>query len=222
MAEPMSADQLRARLARIEGQIRGISKMLEGGRACEDVVTQLMAVRSGIATVGALRPTTTDAEVWPIGSRGLVLIDTPPYEVDPDAVRHALDRTDLAVVVVTPDRYADAIVRDLTIELERRGVPTVVALNRVPDDPAVAAAITVDAIGALEGELTIVPESATDTVDGSMLRDRVANLGRSDIVPKRDLANHVQQKVSIVECQRRQKLGIRRHSTDRNYRKLQN
>lgn len=54
MAEPMSADQLRARLARIEGQIRGISKMLEGGRACEDVVTQLMAVRSGIDTVGAL------------------------------------------------------------------------------------------------------------------------------------------------------------------------
>ncbi len=153
-----------------------------------------------IATVGALRPTTTDAEVWPIGSRGLVLIDTPPYELDPDAVRHALDRTDLAVVVVTPDRYADAIVRDLTKELERRGVPTVVALNRVPEDPAVAAAITVDAIGTLEGELTIVPESATGTVDGSMLRDRIANLGRSDIVSRRDLgaAVFVQDQVQTI------------------------
>ncbi len=153
-----------------------------------------------IATVGALRPTTTDAEVWPIGSRGLVLIDTPPYELDPDAVRHALDRTDLAVVVVTPDRYADAIVRDLIKELERRGVPAVVALNRVPDDPAVAAAITVDAISTLGGELTIVPESATATLDGSMLRDRIANLGRSDIVARRDLgaAVFVQDQVQMV------------------------
>jgi DNA-binding FrmR family transcriptional regulator len=47
-------EQLQARLGRIEGQIRGIAKMLESGRACEDVVTQLMAVRSGIDTVGGL------------------------------------------------------------------------------------------------------------------------------------------------------------------------
>ena len=51
---PITAEQLRARLSRIEGQIRGISKMIESGRSCEDVVTQLMAVRSGIDTVGAL------------------------------------------------------------------------------------------------------------------------------------------------------------------------
>ncbi len=48
------ADQLQARLGRIEGQIRGIARMLESGRACEDVVTQLMAIRSGIDTVGGL------------------------------------------------------------------------------------------------------------------------------------------------------------------------
>ncbi|MFN8639363.1 MAG: metal-sensitive transcriptional regulator [Dehalococcoidia bacterium] len=47
-------DQLQARLGRIEGQIRGIARMLESGRACEDVVTQLMAIRSGIDTVGGL------------------------------------------------------------------------------------------------------------------------------------------------------------------------
>ncbi len=54
MAEDISPEQLRARLSRIEGQVRGIAKMLESDRACEDVVTQLMAVRSGIDTVGAL------------------------------------------------------------------------------------------------------------------------------------------------------------------------
>jgi DNA-binding FrmR family transcriptional regulator len=54
MADSASPEQLRARLSRIEGQIRGISKMLESERPCEDVVTQLMAVRSGIDTVGAL------------------------------------------------------------------------------------------------------------------------------------------------------------------------
>ncbi len=52
--ENVTTEQLRARLSRIEGQIRGISKMLESGRACEDVVTQLMAIRSGIDTVGGL------------------------------------------------------------------------------------------------------------------------------------------------------------------------
>lgn len=46
-------DALLTRLRRIEGQIRGIARMLEDGRTCEDVVTQLMAVRSSIDTVGA-------------------------------------------------------------------------------------------------------------------------------------------------------------------------
>lgn len=54
MEDAPTFEQLRARLSRIEGQIRGISKMLESDRACADVVTQLMAVRSGIDTVGAL------------------------------------------------------------------------------------------------------------------------------------------------------------------------
>jgi energy-coupling factor transporter ATP-binding protein EcfA2 len=156
-----------------------------------------------IAVVGALRPTTKDAEIWPIGSRGLVLIDTPPYELDPDAVCHALDRSDLAVLVVTPDRYADAIVRNLNSELERRGVPTVVALNRVPADPALAAAISVDVIALLENELTIVAESKSDRVDGAMLRDRIAGLGRAEVVANRDLgaAVYIQDQVEKIAQQ---------------------
>ncbi len=54
MAEGVHPDQMRARLRRIEGQIRGITRMLDDDRACEEIVTQLMAVRSGIDTVGAL------------------------------------------------------------------------------------------------------------------------------------------------------------------------
>ncbi len=42
-----------ARLHRIEGQVRGIARMLEENRTCEDIVTQLMAVRSSIDTAGA-------------------------------------------------------------------------------------------------------------------------------------------------------------------------
>lgn len=36
------------RLSRVEGQIRGISKMIEEERGCQDVVTQLSAVKAGI------------------------------------------------------------------------------------------------------------------------------------------------------------------------------
>ncbi len=48
------ADALLARLRRIEGQIRGIHRMLSEDRVCEDVVTQLMAARSGLDQVGLL------------------------------------------------------------------------------------------------------------------------------------------------------------------------
>lgn len=54
MDESATPEQVGARLRRIEGQIRGIARMIENDRACEDIVTQLMAVRSGIDTAGAL------------------------------------------------------------------------------------------------------------------------------------------------------------------------
>lgn len=36
------------RLSRIEGQVRGIAKMVEGDRYCIDVVTQISAVRAAL------------------------------------------------------------------------------------------------------------------------------------------------------------------------------
>ncbi len=48
------SDAILTRLRRIEGQIRGIHKMLEEDRVCEDVVTQLMAARSSLDKAGLL------------------------------------------------------------------------------------------------------------------------------------------------------------------------
>ncbi len=39
------------RLNRVEGQVRGISRMIEEDRYCIDVLTQLQAVRSALARV---------------------------------------------------------------------------------------------------------------------------------------------------------------------------
>ena len=42
------------RLKRIEGQIRGLQKMVADERDCESIITQLAAVRSAIDSAGAL------------------------------------------------------------------------------------------------------------------------------------------------------------------------
>ena len=46
-------DDITRRLRRIEGQVRGIQKMLEEGRDCEEMLTQAMATRSALDQVGA-------------------------------------------------------------------------------------------------------------------------------------------------------------------------
>jgi CsoR family transcriptional regulator, copper-sensing transcriptional repressor len=44
-------DQLLKRLARIEGQVRGISRMIEDDRYCIDILTQLGAVDTALEAV---------------------------------------------------------------------------------------------------------------------------------------------------------------------------
>ena len=41
-------DKVKNRLSRMEGQLRGIQRMMEEEKDCQDVITQLSAVRSGI------------------------------------------------------------------------------------------------------------------------------------------------------------------------------
>lgn len=50
----VSRDAVLKRLRRIEGQIRGLQKMVAEERECESIVAQLAAVRSAIDGVGAL------------------------------------------------------------------------------------------------------------------------------------------------------------------------
>lgn len=44
-------EQLLARLSRIEGQVRGISKMVEDDRYCIDVLTQISAIQAALDKV---------------------------------------------------------------------------------------------------------------------------------------------------------------------------
>jgi len=49
--ESPDLETTQTRLRRIEGQVRGLQRMLSEGRSCEDMLTQLMAVRSGLERV---------------------------------------------------------------------------------------------------------------------------------------------------------------------------
>ena len=70
-------DDLRKRLRRVEGQIRGIEKMLDEGRECRDLVTQLSAANKALEQVGfrlvsagltycLTEPDKADAEGYPL------------------------------------------------------------------------------------------------------------------------------------------------------------
>ena len=55
MAQPRgytaTKDQLRDRLARIEGQVRGVARMVEEDRYCIDVLTQISAIQAALDRV---------------------------------------------------------------------------------------------------------------------------------------------------------------------------
>ncbi len=44
-------DQLRDRLARVEGQVRGVARMVEEDRYCIDVLTQISAIQAALDRV---------------------------------------------------------------------------------------------------------------------------------------------------------------------------
>jgi DNA-binding FrmR family transcriptional regulator len=51
---PVSKDDLLKRLRRIEGQVRGVAKMVEDDRDCQDIIQQLAAIRSAAQQVSLL------------------------------------------------------------------------------------------------------------------------------------------------------------------------
>ena len=46
-----SKDELLARLARVEGQVRGVERMVEQDRYCIDVLTQISAIQAALDKV---------------------------------------------------------------------------------------------------------------------------------------------------------------------------
>lgn len=46
--QPLTRDDVTKRLHRIEGQVRGVTKMVEDGRECREVLQQLAAIRSAV------------------------------------------------------------------------------------------------------------------------------------------------------------------------------
>jgi DNA-binding FrmR family transcriptional regulator len=49
-----SKKDIQVRLRRIEGQVKGIERMLENNTCCKDVLVQVAAVRAAMNKVGAL------------------------------------------------------------------------------------------------------------------------------------------------------------------------
>lgn len=48
----MDRDEIITRLRRVEGQIRGLQKMVKEQKDCEAIITQLMAARAALDKVG--------------------------------------------------------------------------------------------------------------------------------------------------------------------------
>ncbi len=51
---PELRKNLQQRLQRLEGQVRGVHRMLDEGRDCQDILTQLAAIRGAAHTISLL------------------------------------------------------------------------------------------------------------------------------------------------------------------------
>lgn len=46
--DPQIKENIKHRLSRIEGQLRGVQKMIDANRDCQEILQQLIAIREGI------------------------------------------------------------------------------------------------------------------------------------------------------------------------------
>ncbi len=54
MKQCMDVDAINKRLKKIEGQVRGISKMVDEDKSCEDILIQISAVKSALHKTGQI------------------------------------------------------------------------------------------------------------------------------------------------------------------------
>ena len=50
----VTPEELKKRLSRIEGQVRGVAKMIDADRDCREIVQQLTAIRAAVQQVSLL------------------------------------------------------------------------------------------------------------------------------------------------------------------------
>ncbi|HZJ48093.1 MAG TPA: GTPase domain-containing protein [Acidimicrobiia bacterium] len=157
-----------------------------------EIVNRLAGER--LVTAGPLRPTTTSVAVWgeidtdylpggrvsgPDTPVGIALVDTPPIEHFADTVTDVLDRTDVAMLVVSPERYADVVTAEALAFVRERGVPLCVVFFGELDlatDAASKLGVAIDAVvyenvDALRTVLSSMAEAREGLVD---MRDRAA------------------------------------------------
>ncbi|HEX2980753.1 MAG TPA: metal-sensitive transcriptional regulator [Anaerolineaceae bacterium] len=67
LSNPAAKDDLRRRLRRIEGQVRGIEKMMDEDRDCREIIQQLASIRSAVqaASLVFMRETVSDCLLSP-------------------------------------------------------------------------------------------------------------------------------------------------------------
>lgn len=65
------SEDVKRRLRRIEGQVRGVHKMVDEGRSCQEILQQLVAIRSAVqqASVTVARSYACDCLAEPAGRR---------------------------------------------------------------------------------------------------------------------------------------------------------
>ncbi len=64
--------QIKRRLSRIEGQLRGVQKMIDEDRDCQDIIQQLIAIRAGIqaASLSFMQDVASDCLLHPDEKQG--------------------------------------------------------------------------------------------------------------------------------------------------------
>ena len=131
-----------------------------------------------------------DIRTDPDIARGLVIIDAPDFDrverSDRALAVELMEAADLVIFVTTVTRYADQVPWDILARARQRGVPLMAVINRMPADPAEAAAVMSDYRALIErgdldrqgafGDLEVVsvPEGAIDPAIDGIRRDAVA------------------------------------------------
>jgi energy-coupling factor transporter ATP-binding protein EcfA2 len=128
-------------------------------------------------------------------ARGLVIVDAPDFDSversNRDLAVELMEAADLVIFVTTVTRYADQVPWDILARARQRRMPLMAVINRMPTDPAEAAAVMADYRALIErgeldhqgafGDLEVVsvPEGAVDPSIDGLRREAVGPILRS-------------------------------------------